>query len=425
MPRILLTGATGLLGQNLLTELLRPDTGGHDRNRICVLGRDLPGLPIAARIARIVADDVLCLPSDLDQPNLGLSPDSLRILRGFAPEVVVHCAGATSFHGDESARRAVLRTNVDGLGALLACIEQLRPSRFIFVGSAYSAGRLSGSVGPDNLDLSGTFANPYQHSKAQAEAMVHVWSARTKIRTLVFRPATISGRLLEEPLGATSKFDVFYGFAKALLLRKARLRRTWARIFDDPMDMPCRLRMNVGSGLNIVPVDYCASILRHACMADVAPGSYHLANPSLTPHPAYVGAILERLAIRGFEFVGAPPGDPNDHERWYYRTLAPLFDMYVTPPPLLFDRASVLPLERSANVSCPPIGAPQLDILLDYAVGHRFGIAASARGLPTHGGPRRSAATFDAESPTARAGIPGSSSGASHRLMNSPQISAV
>jgi hypothetical protein len=211
---------------------------------------------------------------------------------------------------------------------------------------------------------------------------VRAWSARTGIPTLVFRPATIGGRLLEEPLGATSKYDVFYGFAKALLLRKARLRKTWVRIFDDPMDMPCRLRMNVSSGLNIVPVDYCAKILQHACTAEVAPGSYHLANPCLTPHPAYVGAILERLAIRGFEFVSTPPSDPNDHERWYYRTLAPLFDIYVTPPPLLFERASVLPLEQSANVSCPPIGAPQLDVLLDYAVSHRFGIAASARSLP-------------------------------------------
>jgi nucleoside-diphosphate-sugar epimerase len=379
MPRILLTGATGLLGRNLLIELLRRDTGNHDGNRICVLGRDLPGLPIADRIASIVPDDVLCLPSDLDQPSLGLSPDSLRTLRGFAPEVVVHCAGATSFHGGESAQRSLLRTNVDGLRALLACTERLQPSKFIFVGSAYSAGCLSGLVGPDDLDLNGTFANPYQNSKARAEAMVRAWCARTKIPTLLFRPATIAGRLLEEPLGATSKYDVFYGFAKALLLRKARLRKTWERIFDDPMDMPCRLHVNVQSGLNIVPVDYCAKILRHACMVDVAPGSYHLANPSLTPHPAYVGAILERLAIRGFEFVSDPPGDPNDHERWYYRALAPLFDMYVTPPPLLFGRTSVLPLERSADVSCPSIGAPQLDVLLDYAVVHRFGIAASTQ----------------------------------------------
>jgi nucleoside-diphosphate-sugar epimerase len=378
MPRILLTGATGLLGQNLVLELLRQDGG----NRLCVLGRDRPGLPIAARIARIVTGDVLCLPGDLDQPGLGLSPDSLRALQDFAPEVVVHCAGATSFNGDESARRSVLRTNVDGLRALLACTEQLRPSRFVFVGSAYSAGRLSGLVEPDDLELGGSFANPYQHSKAQAEALVRAWSARTKIPTLVFRPATIAGRLLEEPLGATSKYDVFYGFAKALLLRKARLRRTWDGIFDEPMDMPCRVHVNLGSGLNIVPVDYCAKILRHACMADVAAGSYHLANPSLTPHGAYISAIVERLAIRGFELVSSPPSDPNDHEIWYYRTLAPLFDMYVIPPPLRFGRESVLALERDANVTCPPVGGPQLDILLDYAIGHRFGLAAPGSGLP-------------------------------------------
>jgi len=155
--RVLLTGATGFVGEALLERLLfdLPDT------RVVLLVRPRGALRATDRVAQILRgttfnrlrerrgsddlspllnDQVTVLEGDLDQvPTL---PDDL--------DVVVHCAGEVSFDPpiDEG-----FATNLTGTLNLLAAIDASasRP-HYLHVSTAYVAGRQEGHIREGRLD---------------------------------------------------------------------------------------------------------------------------------------------------------------------------------------------------------------------------------------------------------------------------------
>ena len=114
---VLLTGATGTLGSQLLRRLL--DAG---ERVVCVVrGRDQA--EAERRIRRIVAPSsrlqILC--GDIKQRHCGLSPRDTERLRGRI-DTVVHCAASIDFHDAEAATA----TNVEGVRHMLELADELQ-----------------------------------------------------------------------------------------------------------------------------------------------------------------------------------------------------------------------------------------------------------------------------------------------------------
>ena len=197
---VLLTGATGFLGQYVLSELLRqnrrcgvlvrpPRADSLDRlaGSLWGLGLDVRQLMAEERLIGLEGD--LC--SDLPRAN------DVSICS------VVHAAAVTHFHSDAKGEPA--RTNVGGTRRLLEWAAARGVDDFHLVSSAYVCGRAGAPV-PEAFDPSPPpFHNDYERSKWDAERLCEAWACDSASRRLtVYRPSVVVG---EYGSGRSARFS--------------------------------------------------------------------------------------------------------------------------------------------------------------------------------------------------------------------------
>jgi thioester reductase-like protein len=224
MGAVLLTGATGFVGREILDRLV-------DRRRVFALVRAKDDAAAARRLpghARLTA-----VAGDIERPGLGLDPDTAALL----PEevtTVVHCAASVSFDLSLEDSR---RINVDGTRNVVELARRCRRlERLSYISTAYVAGEPRRLFRENQLDVGQRFRNPYERSKFEAERMVRERAAELPLQVL--RPSIVVG---DSRTGRTSSFNVLYGPLKAFA------RGTVPAI-------PARR----SSPVDIVPVDYVA-----------------------------------------------------------------------------------------------------------------------------------------------------------------------
>jgi thioester reductase-like protein len=212
-PRtILLTGATGFVGGELLTRLLAQD----DRHIICLVrgASDIAAQrrgettlerllgPAAATASRRVQ----WLRGDVERPNLGLSPDTRRRLARSVEEIF-HCAASTRFDLPLADSR---RVNVDGVIAVhdFAALAMTTGTfrRLHHVSTAFAAGRRRGTTTAEHLprDDVRLFRNGYEYTKAAAERFLR---SDGRVPTTIYRPSIIVGDSRD---GRTRSWNVVY-----------------------------------------------------------------------------------------------------------------------------------------------------------------------------------------------------------------------
>ena len=394
--RVAVTGATGILGRNLLFELIQRHRRDLDSLEVLVLGRDEAGRSIGRRAEEEVVSDGLhyvggpgadelaafCranvrgVPFDLDRDDLGLTPEGVRELSRAPIDFLIHSAALTDLRASAPVAVAVARTNVAGTRRLLDLVSSLTVGEFCYVGSAYACGHAEGRILPDQVNGRDGFRNPYEASKLEAEVLTRRLGRARGLRCRFFRPSIICGRLLEPPRGSICKFDVFY--AVAVLLYRLKLQA-----FGDPglaLGMPLRLPLraccNPQGGLNVVPVDYAAKAIWQACLSGHAGESYHVVNGKPVPHRQLIRLICDALRVEGLEAVDTIPGDLNRQEALFYRLLWPVFGPYVQAGPMLFDTASMDDALRGSGLRCPAVDDRTFPALMAYAAEQSFGLAA-------------------------------------------------
>jgi NADH dehydrogenase len=164
--KVLVTGASGFIGQALLPRLV---AAGHD---VRALARRPESVAVQARVEAVAGDL--------------LDADSLdRAVRGM--DVVVHLACATGI----ADARLVRRVNVDGTRALLDAAQRHGVRRFVFV-STISATRPR--------------MGPYGRTKREGEAMV----AHAGLEWVTVRPSLVYGT---SPVGL---FATLAGYLRSL-----------------------------------------------------------------------------------------------------------------------------------------------------------------------------------------------------------------
>lgn len=206
-PRLLITGATGIVGSELVRSLLgRPDPprlllalrGDEETVRvkrawvIAWAGAD------AARATLVEA-----VAGDVRQPLFGLTDSSAA--RELADVTgVIHAAAVTEFEqsDDEAFANNVLGTR-HALGVAQRCP---RLDRFALISTAFSAGRRTGLIREDEVvSFEAGFANAYERSKALAEAEVQALAGR--IPATIYRLGVIVGRQSD---GHVSRMTALY-----------------------------------------------------------------------------------------------------------------------------------------------------------------------------------------------------------------------
>ncbi len=245
---VLLTGATGFLGTQLLKRILE-----HNRTtRLSLLvrsgGRDSARERVDALLARTLgpaeADRqrgrIDVVQGDISLPGLGLEPGTTASLQSSLDQVI-HCAATVRFDLPlEDARR----DNTGGTRHMLTFADGVRHlGRFDYVGTAFVAGERDGLVMEDELDVGQTFRNSYEQSKMEAEKLVREFA--TTHPTAIYRPSMVVG---DSRTGATTSFQ---GASQILIFYRQFFSR--GMVVPIPADLQTRL--------DIVPVDYVVDAL--------------------------------------------------------------------------------------------------------------------------------------------------------------------
>lgn len=246
---VLVTGATGLLG----ADLVRRWTSSGMSRRLVVLVRDRARWDAVARRLALPHDAVVALEGDVTREGLGLSRDARACLARRAT-AMVHLAADTTFSRPLDQARLV---NRDGTAHLLALAADCpRVARFALVSTAFVAGRRIGLV-PESADGASNEAigwvNAYEQSKAEAEALVR--AARRD--WVILRSSTIA---CDDSSGAVTQRNAVH---QAL------------RLFHD--GLAAMIPGIPASVLDVVPTDYVAgAIARIALRHDIESATVHL-----------------------------------------------------------------------------------------------------------------------------------------------------
>lgn len=390
--RLAITGTTGLLGRNLLFEILKQNINNLDNLEILVFSRPKNELSHAERIEEILLNDglqyigcskdklsdllksIIPIYFDLSKDNLAISNDGFYLLNKNPIDCFFHIAALTDFRHEKQVEEQLQKINVLGTKKITELISQLHVKQAAYVGSAYSCGKATGKVMPDYINLNEGFRNPYEKSKLEAEILFRNFAKDKKLKHKIFRPATICGRLIENPIGSINKFDVFYGWAAFFLRYKLKHIKSISNLYSESFNMPIRLAINKKSGLNIVPADFAGKIIYSVFARDEKDVSYHLANDKETPHSLYIDQILTGLNISGYSFVDKEPSDQSVIEKFHYKTVGQIFAPYTLSNSITFDVSNLKPLQRKIALECPPVNEENFSKLLKFAIKHNFGL---------------------------------------------------
>jgi long-chain acyl-CoA synthetase len=287
---VLLTGATGFVGGEVLARLGRDDV-------VALVRRPLPGL-------RTVAGNLL-------SPGLGVAPGALDDVTE-----IVHCAASVSWGMPLDEARAI---NVEGTRRVLELARGLRGlRRLVHVSTAYVAGRFEGRFGEGDLFAGQEFRNTYEQSKAEAEQLVH----DAGLPSVVVRPSIVMG---DSTTGWTPVFNVLYWPLRAYargLLREIPASPD-ARVDIVPVDyvadaIVAALRSDVGGTLNAVAGDGAVTVDALAELAARALGrerprlaafdtALREQSPEAAAYLEYFDMKVVFDATRAREVFGAPP----------------------------------------------------------------------------------------------------------------------
>ena len=396
-----MTGATGLLGRNFLFEIIKQHLTELDTLKIFILGRSNQNESLKKRIETLLKEDganylnippdselhrylidktIQCLPFELNTNENDFSQEDLQQLKVTPIDYIFHIASLTDFRSEKAVVDRLTQVNQKGTLKLLHFLKDLGNGRnahigeFCYVSSAYVCGQTHGHIVPNYINLDQNFRNPYERIKLETEIMVREFCKEQNIRFRIFRPSTLCGRLIENEIGATPKFDVFYAWAAFFLAYKKRQNKDEMHSTSKRLDFPARMYYNASSSLNIIPADYAGKLMWQICKQNLEGESFHLCHRSNTPNDFFVPLLLKYVNVNSYQLTNSMPDNLSRLEKYYYKTVGKIFTPYVAAEPMQFDLSNWSSVLDKSVVYCPEINSLNFCKLLDYAKTYNFGV---------------------------------------------------
>jgi len=209
--KILITGATGLVGGYFLERMLRK-TDAH----LVVIARPKPKHTAEERINNILRyfgikpepSRLEVLAGDITEPQCGLPESVVNSLCDGLTDIF-HAAADLSF--DKSRTAKLVETNIKGTSNVLQLSTPR--TRFFYVSTAYIAGSTHGGFSESDVDCGQSFNNEYEKTKCMAEKMVRDYFKDRDELLTIMRPSIITG---EYASGKTFQFAGFYTVLRVL-----------------------------------------------------------------------------------------------------------------------------------------------------------------------------------------------------------------
>ena len=349
MSYYLLTGATGLLGNYLLRDLLQADVP------VAVVVRRNRKQSARQRVELLLAEweqrlgeplpRPVVLEGDIAEPDLGLDACDVRWAAEYC-SAVIHNAASLSFQAI-SREGEPYRSNEGGTRNVLELCRSIGIREFHHVSTAYVAGLRHGRVLESEVDVGQELGNDYERSKLAAELMVRT-ADFLESRT-IYRPAIIIG---DSKTGYTS---TYHGFYAALQLAHTIVKAIPSNETGWVGGYPVRLALDGNETKHLVPVDWVSAVMSHVIRHPRWHGrTYHL-TPRRPVTARLIRDVLEQsVGFYGTTFAGAGlrPEDCNEPEELFYEHIR-VYNSYWRMDPE-FDRANT-------ELAAPHLECPEVD----------------------------------------------------------------
>jgi thioester reductase-like protein len=363
---LLLTGATGLVGQYMLRDFLQDGVptavvvralereSAHDRvDKVLAHWEKASGLDLARPV---------CLEGDITLPGLGLGAVERQwVARHCGP--VVHNAASLQLFGQDRNEEPWL-SNLTGTANVLDFCHETGLRELHYVSTAYVCGRRTGLVLESELDAGQDFHNDYERCKFEAEKLVR--AADWLDSLTVYRPGIIVG---DSRTGYTSTYHGLYLYLRWVWLYSQAIPRE----ADGRYHAPLRMRFWGNESCHLVPVDWVALVIASLVQRHKFHGeTYHL-----TQQDPLTAREMEETLGAYFNYYGPTFGGPDVSGQEDWSELEEAFHAMVTPyqqywnPNLDFNSRnlqSALP-----HLACPKIDRAMLNRLIDFAIQDEWG----------------------------------------------------
>jgi len=249
--RRIITGSTGFVGSHFALACCRagnaPIALARGDSEVAARERVMRALAVAERS---LGDDrtpyavpPLVLAADLAQPACGISGEALIRLRRSQPEQFWHFAASLRYEDRHQAE--IFESNLQGTLRALELAKLSGCTTFVYVSTAYSAGKQRGPVSEQLHDSALGFNNAYEESKARAEHAVATFCGREQLSFAILRPSIVIGPHATKRTGGSS--TGLYGFLREVSHIAAALRA---------LGRPVEVNGDPRTLCNLIPVDW-------------------------------------------------------------------------------------------------------------------------------------------------------------------------
>jgi nucleoside-diphosphate-sugar epimerase len=295
VPRILLTGFTGILGKRfayrlaaLGYEVVCPIRAGSETEATSrfqtvfhALRELIPGFDesIAARLRAI--------PGDVRQDGLGIAPSLAEELRGPRTRAIWHLAACLDL--TETQSQDVYDTNYLGTLRVLDFAKAHGIGELHYFSTFGSSGRLHEGIVREIPGIRPpSFRNTYERTKWEAERQIWHAQVRGEIQATIYRPSIVVGDSL---YGRYEQFNVFnHPFDIASSVRTKLCKKQKIDPRSGTLRYELRLPGDANATLNIVPLDFVIDTVMKICAVPGSTGRvYHIVNP----HPPSLRLTME------------------------------------------------------------------------------------------------------------------------------------
>lgn len=262
--KIILTGATGVLGSHIMYEILeRFIQTPNDTNKLIIIARNNGKNSANARINQLLSSDYTPKIirdkglTDLNQYLEIIDADLNTIEETFLEKskgaYLIHSAGYVNLSTDENLKEKIFDENVLLTKKLFAIFHPFI-KKFIYISTAFSSGIRKGLIANDfhNLNFTPKHRNAYEYAKFHSENFIAKECKAINLPFQILRPSVIGGKMLgTENNYFIPKYMVFYLLAKFFHFTAQRKGQ----------QENVRFIVNKETSLNIIPVDYVAKVI--------------------------------------------------------------------------------------------------------------------------------------------------------------------
>lgn len=261
--KIILTGATGVLGSHIMYEILELFINTKTDGKLFLIARNKGKNTASDRINEILSSSYT--PKIIRDKGLTklheyieiIDTDLSEIQDSFSNKIkgayFIHSAGYVNLSTDEDQREKIFDENTKITKSLFNLFHPFI-KKFIYISTAFSSGERKGLIDNDfhNLDFDLEHRNAYEEAKFHSENFVKQQCKSLGLPYQILRPSVIGGKMLgKESTYFISKYMVFYLLAKFFHFTAQRKNE----------QENVRFIINEKTGLNIIPVDYVAKVI--------------------------------------------------------------------------------------------------------------------------------------------------------------------